>query len=893
MKKKLLFIFTAVLLVVSVKAQNSLWKKTNNDNLRMFNKMERASMPSKYQLFSLDFSKLKMQLEQAPMENQTQSNLIVDFPDSEGNLIDYKIYEAPVMELALSNKYPDIKSYIGESIDQSNPSTIRFSTTIFGLHVMSLSGNLGTYYIDTFTKNLNNYIVYNRNAISSNHSFNCLVQDEEITTKNIETNTVLASDGKFRQYRLAMACTIEYAAFHINAAGLNSGTLAQKKAAVLAAMVVTMTRVNGLYERDMSLRMNLIANNDLIIFVDSDNFSNDTASSLIDESQTEIDAAIGIANYDIGHTVSTGGGGLAQLQSPCTTNKARGITGSPSPVGDPFDIDYVAHEMGHQFGGTHTFNGIGTNCTTGTRSNGTAVEPGSGTTIMAYAGICSPVDVQSNSDDHFHAVSIAQMSTFVAGTGSCATFTLNGNSPPVVNAGLDYTIPKGTAFILKPLSVTDANGDSLTYCWEQTDTAISTQPPAATSTTGPNFRSKSPSTSQLRYFPILSSVVAGNLTPTWEVVSSVGRNYNFALTVRDNRTPNGGQTSRDNVIITASNTVGPFVVTSQNSVETWVAGETRTIAWNRNGAETLTGSANVDILLSTDGGVTFATSLTPVGGVTNSGTANILVPNVTSLTCRLMVKPSGNNIYYAINSSVFYIGYSVVNSCNTYSYTTPFTVPDNSTAYTIKTINIPTNASITDVNVTVNLTHPNIQNMNIAVVRPGGSLIALYNQGCATGANMNVTFDTQGSALTCSNPTQGTYVPSGNLASYNGANPLGNWQMGFRDLVAGNVGTVNSFSIEVCSQTITALSNNDFSFDNFSLYPNPNDGNFNIQFNSISNNDIIISIYDSRGREIFTKKWLNTGFFDQKLQLSNLQSGVYFANIQDGDKKVVKKIIIE
>lgn len=887
MKKNLLFTISAVLVFVTGFSQNSLWNKTTEDNVRLLNKMDRSSMPRKYELFSLDFASLKLQLQQAPLENQAQSNVIIDFPNPEGKLMSYRIYEAPVMEAGLANRYPDIKSYIGSGVEDPSAS-IRFSTTIFGLHAMSLSGNSGIYYVDTYTKDLNNYIVYSRNNVSSVYSFECLVNDGDLQlSRAAETNTVLASDGKFRQYRLAMACTVEYAAFHINAAGLNGGTLAQKKAAVLAAMVVTMTRVNGLYERDMSLRMNLVANNDLVIFVDSDNFSNDTANLLIDESQVEIDAAIGFSNYDIGHTVSTGGGGLAQLNSPCTSSKARGITGSPSPVGDPYDIDYVAHEMGHQYGAQHTFN----NSCSNNRSNGTAVEPGSGSTIMAYAGICAP-NVQSNSDAHFHAVSLAQMATFVAGTGNCAAFALNGNTPPVVNAGLDWTIPKGTAFILKPSSVTDANGDSLTYCWEQTDTAVSTQPPLTTATTGPNFRSNPPVASQERYMPLLSSVVAGVLAPTWEVVSNVGRTYNFALTVRDNKTPNGGQTSRDNIIVTASNTVGPFTVTSQNSLEAWVQGTTKTITWNRNGAEALVGSANVDILLSTDGGLTFPTSLTPVGGVVNSGTATITVPNVVSLNCRLMVRPTGN-IYYAVNSNKFYIGYTITNNCNTYTYNTPFTVADNTNTYTLKTLNVPTNVVISDVNVNVNATHANVQDLFIAVARPGSTtLYTLINQSCVGSANMNVTFDTQGSPLLCGSPTQGTYQPVSSLNPINGVNSAGNWTLGFKDLVAGNVGTINSFSIEICSQTV-ALANDTFSFADFSLYPNPNDGSFNVKFNSSSDNAINIAVYDMRGREIFTRAYQNTGLFEQNIQLDAVQSGIYLVTIQDGDKKIVKKIVVE
>lgn len=883
MKKQLQFTISAILIFGASFGQGSLWNKTSENRVRNLSKMERASMPKEYQLFSLDFDNLKERLQEAPSENSGSSNLIIEFPNQNGEYTSYKIFYAPIMEAGLANRYPDIKSYIGISVDGT--SSIRFSTTIFGLHVIALTGKSGTYYIDTYTKNLENYIVYGRSNISSNNAFSCLVKEDELAPRLLETTVVLANDGKFRQYRLAMACTIEYASFHINAAGLGAGTLAQKKAAVLAAMNVTMTRVNGLYERDMSLRMNLVANNDLVIFVDSDDFTNDTAGSLINESQAEIDAAIGPSNYDIGHTVSTGGGGLAQLNSPCTGNKARGITGSPSPVGDPFDIDYVAHEMGHQFGATHTFN----NSCGGNRSGGTAVEPGSGNTIMGYAGICAP-DVQNNSDAHFHTVSLNQMMAFTIGTGNCAPNASNGNTPPVVNAGVDRTIPKGTPFILFPQSVTDANGDSLTYCWEQTDTAIATQPPTASNTSGPSFRSNPPVTAPERYMPALATVVSGNLSSTWEVVSTAARSYNFALTVRDNRMPNGGQTTRDNVLVTASNTVGPFSVNSQNTTEAWAQGSTQTITWIRNGAETL--SANVDIYLSTDGGVTFPTLLTP-SGVPNSGSATITVPNVVTQTARIMVRAK-ENIYYAVNSRNILIGYSITNTCTTYPFNTAFSPTDGSSSYTIKTITVPaTTGTISDVNINVNATHPNIQHLNIAVVRPTGSLLTLYNQGCSSGANMNVIWDAQGSALTCASPTQGTYVPVGSLDSMIGANPSGTWQMGFRDLVAGTTGTINSFSIEVCTQTIALLGTQSNYFDNFSIFPNPNDGNFTVKFNSNSGNDINIAVYDIRGRSIFNNLYQNNGLFEQTLQLDKVQSGIYLVNIQDGDKKITKKIVIE
>lgn len=665
--RNLLLLFSVFIFFNSF-GQNALWNKVSQEATKSLTKMDRASMPSKFELYSLNLDVLKSRLSKAPLDSNTSSsNVIIPFPNPKGELEDYRIYEAPIMERGLADKFPNLKTYIGKGI--KNPAeTIRFSLTVFGLHVMSLSGENGTFYIDTYTKDLSNYIVYRRQDITATKSFHCGVIDsssEEI--RSIEGAIQnRASDGSFRTYRLAMACTIEYAAFHITAAGLGGGTLAQKKAAVLSAMVITMARVNGVFENDMSLRMNLVANNDLIIFVDSDGFDNANSGTLINQSQSVIDTTIGSANYDIGHTVSTGGGGLAQLNSPCGTGKARGITGQGTPVGDPFDIDYVAHEMGHQWGGNHTQNNA---CN---RNATTAIEPGSASTIMGYAGICAP-NVQSNSDAYFHTVSISEMIAFIAGTGgTCAVATVNGNTAPVANAGIDYTIPKGTAFILKGTG-SDANGDALTYCWEQTNNQASTQPPTQTATTGPNFRSIAPSSSPNRYMPPLASVVANVLNPTWEVVPTVARTMNFAFTIRDNRTPNGGQTKRDDMVLTVAN-VGPFLVTSPNTAVSYIGNVSQTITWDAAGtAANGINCANVDILLSTNGGLTFPITL--LTGTPNDGTQAVTIPNLAGTTNRIMIAGT-NHIFYDVSNTNFTI---TAGTAETTAPTPPTLVASNTT----------------------------------------------------------------------------------------------------------------------------------------------------------------------------------------------------------------------
>ncbi len=641
MKKALLLSLFTVMFFTNSYGQLNLWNKVSEERLTGLDKMDRASMPRKYQLYSINLSALKNQLVSAPLDTSGQnSNLVLSFPNPDGGFDRYAFYESPMMEKGLADQFPDIKTYSAIGIDDPT-ARMRISFTAFGLHAMTLSGNSSSVYVDTYTRDLNNFIVYRKSDITASRTFQCEFNEE--SGKTIETdskrNTPLqrTNDSNFRVYRLAVACTGEYATFH-------GGTVALAQAAI----VTTVNRLNLVYERDLSVRFNLVANNTSILYTNgaTDPFNNTNAGTLIGQSQTTITNIIGSANFDVGHTVSTGGGGLAGLGVICNNaQKARGITGSPSPVGDPFDIDYVAHEMGHQFGCNHTFN----NSCGGNRSAATAVEPGSGSTVMGYAGICAP-DVQSNSDDHFSFISIAEAQAVIFAT-SCPVTTANGNFAPVVDAGLDYTIPRSTAFILTGVA-TDGNNDSLTYCWEQTNNDVSTQSPLSTSTVGPNFRSNVPIASPQRYMPVLSSVINNSLTPTWEVVPSVARIMNFALTVRDNRSPNGGQTNRDDMVVTTA-AVGPFLVTAPNTAVSWVAGTNQTVTWSVAGTTANDiNAAYVDILLSNDGGNTYPIIL--ASKVPNDGSETITVPNNAGTTKRIMIR-GYKHIFYDLSNTNFTI----------------------------------------------------------------------------------------------------------------------------------------------------------------------------------------------------------------------------------------------
>ena len=898
MNKKLFLNLILILTISLVNAQNALWTKSSETRLAAVQKFDRASTVKHADYYALNFEAMKTVLQAAPTRDFSGalSTTIVSFPNANGALEQFSIYESSVMAPELAAKHPEIQSYVGQGVTNRS-AKIYLTTTIFGLHAMILSDK-GTYYIDPFTTDLKGYMVYAKQSLTTDRTFECHNDEEAIELgSELQNKSPLIGDNLFRTYRLALACTIEYAAYHVTAA-INAGSIpssasdAQKKAAVLAAMNVTVSRVNSVYEMDMSLRMQLVANNEDVIFITSDNFDNNNATTLISQSQSVMNTIIGSVNYDIGHTVSTGGGGLASRGSVCTSVKAQGITGSPGPVGDPFDIDYVAHEMGHQFGCNHTFN----NSCGNNRAQSfyaASVEPGSGSTIMAYAGIC-PTDVQSNSDAYFHAISIAEMTSHITGTGNCVAGVGNSNDTPVIQNLSNYTIPKGTPFALTGV-VTDNSASTLTYCWEQTNSGASTALPSATTTTSnPNFRSITPSTSPTRYFPSIDKVLTGSLTTTWEVIPNVARTMNFALTARDNNVPNGGQTSRKDMVVTFNGTAGPFKVTSQTTQDiVWMPNQTQTITWDVAGTTAAPiNTANVKILLSTDGGYTYNTVL--LASTPNDGSQAITVPAVSAPFCRIMVQPV-DNIYFSVNSATFAIG-EFTTVCTTYNSTSALAIPDGAGANVggvigSSIINVPDNYTVSDINVGLNITHPYIQDLRLTLRHPDNTAVILLDRICTSQDGIIATVDDSGATVVCNNPVVGTFAPAQALTAFNGKPTAGNWQLDLQDFYNVDAGTLNSWSVEVCYSV--DLSAQQFELNDLTIAPNPNTGNFNVKFNSTSDKDIVINVYDISGRQIFAKTYPSQSLFSQNIQLDTVQSGVYLVNIQNGSQKSVRKIVVQ
>jgi hypothetical protein len=431
-------------------------------------------------------------------------------------------------------------------------------------------------------------------------------------------------------------------------------------------MVTSVNRCSAIYERDLAIRFLLVANNDKLVYLNgaTDPYTNNSGSTMLGQNQTNITNVIGSANYDIGHVFSTGGGGRAYLGVVCLSSlKAGGVTGTSNPVGDPFDVDYVVHEIGHQFDANHPFNATSGNCAAGNRNDSTAYEVGSGTSIMAYAGICSPQDLAPNSDDYFHTVSYDEIDAFTAsGRGSsCAASQSTGNTPPAIAPVLAHTIPSQTPFALTA-SATDADGDTLTYCWEEFDLGPAQDPTAAPRDNGssPIFRSYPPTTNPTRLFPSLTYILNNaNVPPaslsagiaSGEFLPSTNRVMTYRVTVRDNHAGGGGS-NYASTTVTSTTAAGPFAITSPNTAATIAGGSNPNVTWNVAGSDLAPVScAEVKISLSTDGGHTFPIVL--ANSVPNNGSASVAIPNTSNVATtqgRIKVEAVGN-IFFDISDA--------------------------------------------------------------------------------------------------------------------------------------------------------------------------------------------------------------------------------------------------
>ena len=387
---------------------------------------------------------------------------------------------------------------------------------------------------------------------------------------------------------------------------------------VYQAVGITLARATGIYETELSISFTNDEAQQRQLISSTNNKSGDGPS--LSGATAAINGEIGENSYDVGHVFAGSFRGVAYLDSVCSSYKGAGTTGLSNPVGDPFDVDYFSHELGHQFGGNH----IHQYCNS---VWGNIMEPGSGSTIMGYAGVCPP-NVQSNSDPYFHSINFEEMRAFVesGGGASCGTdpAPATGNAIPTVDAGADYTIPQSTPFVLTG-SASDSDGDSLTYSWEQIDN------------NNPLFRVYNPVSSPSRYFPKL-----GQTSGFPETLPGGAATLNFRLTARDG---NGGR-AWDDMQVAVSASGSGFGVTAVNS-----SGASADVSWNVDGTDQAPISASeITFYLSTDSGASYPIE---ISSAPNDGQATINFPSgIQSNTARLMVKGK-NNIFFSTSTQDF------------------------------------------------------------------------------------------------------------------------------------------------------------------------------------------------------------------------------------------------
>ncbi len=663
----------------------SYWK----DSKEKFATSPSSSIVDKYRSVQLDLPLLKALLNGAideTLPNAFSNGTVISLPMPDGSFSKFSVAVSTLMPKQLMDNFPMIRAFTAKGID--DPTAIaKLDYTQWGFHAMILSAE-GMVFIDpAVLGNTSDYISFYKKDSHRAQSYICETMDELESQRSIPQNPnliLLSSGATLKTYRLAVACTGEYAAFY---GGTVSGAL--------SGIVTSVNRVSGVYQNELAVRLTLIANNNLIVYTNSgtDPYTNGSGSTMLGENQTNCDGVIGSANYDVGHVFSTGGGGVASLRVPCVSgSKARGVTGQTSPIGDSFDIDYVAHEMGHQFGGNHTFNSATGSCTSN-RASTAAYEPGSGTTIMAYAGICGTDNIQPHSDAIFHTKSFDEIQAFITtGSGnSCPVQTATGNTPPVVPVGTNYTIPLNTPFVLRG-TASDINGDALTYLWEEYDLGPAGAPNSP-SGNAPIFRDWVPVTDTFRVCPRMEDLVR-NVQTLGEILPTYARSLVFRFTVRDNRIGGGGVTHNNTpVTLTVTNTTTPFKVTVPNTAVTWAGGSTQTVTWDVSSTNIAPIScANVKIMLSVDSGYTYPYTL--LASTTNDGTEAVTIPNIASTKARVKVEAIGN-IFFDISN----VNFTITSSGTLSSITTSALTSNNICAGSNVNVSFTTNAPATAGNI--------------------------------------------------------------------------------------------------------------------------------------------------------------------------------------------------
>ncbi|HNR92029.1 MAG TPA: zinc-dependent metalloprotease family protein [Dokdonella sp.] len=609
--------------------------------------------PSAYRQVSLDWPGLRQAL--AAHADGVGATLTLPAPD--GGLREFVLADSGVMPAELQARFPAIRSYLATD---ARGTTARVGISMLGLHA-TVHDRDGIWLVRPERSGMgSHYLSFRRADAGVAPPFKCrthghIDMDEDHAMPAQAPGVATVTGTILRNYRAAFAANHHWVQA---VASAMDPPQAPSVAIGLAAVVNVINRINEVYGQDFAIRMTLIPNNDAIIypFAEGDPYSND--EDAIDENGPNLNAVIGSANYDIGHVFTTGSGGLAGLGVVCRIWKADGTTGLPNGATlqtDVFYIDYVAHEVGHQFGGDHTYNSCD-----GDNAGESGLEPGSGSTIQAYAGICgSASDLQTNSDPYFHARSLQEMGGYSSGIGgSCAQATPRAWVAPTVVPGSATTIPAATPYVLTAQAGSSAPGAVLTYTWEQYDAGPANMNLAVDPGAGPIQRSWLPTMSPRRYLPRIQNLVSG-VFAKGEILPTTNRTLNYRLTVRDNLAGGGATNSADRVL-TVVDTAGPFVLTAPAAPTIWTWGETpaQTIAWNvaaTDQAPISCSAVDIDLVVPAADNSELLRLAVLQTGVPNSGSATVTVPNV-SITAGHVRVACSNNIFFNISPQVTVIG---------------------------------------------------------------------------------------------------------------------------------------------------------------------------------------------------------------------------------------------
>ncbi|MFQ2299385.1 reprolysin-like metallopeptidase [Aeromonas dhakensis] len=586
----------------------------------------RATAADGYEVRANQFRVAKVPIDYFAGLQAGAGSLTLPLPD--GGEVTFTLQAYDLLPADLAAKYPDIQVFKGHN-PAAPVETGRFDLGPQGFHAM-FTHQGKTVFVDPL-RNADGYAVYYQQDAYSR------LEEEADKVIGSDASNALAHkvqvDGNVRKrYVIAISAAGEYTQYH-------GGTVE----AGLGAITTLLNRVNEVYQRDVAAEFQLASGNDNIIFTDpaSDPFTNSDADVDIN-SVVQADALTkGLGAFDIGHVVNTGGGGLAGLGVLCMADKSAGMTGSAKPEGDAFFIDYVAHEIGHQFGADHTFNGTTNSCGSGNREASQAWEPGSGTSIMAYAGICGEENIQPHSDPYFHSKSIEQMRAHMATVPTCGTSIDLVNNAPQAAAGASRIIPANTPFVLKGAGA-DLDGDPLTYTWEQIDLGTESSSLATMVDDGsrPLFRFVSPTSSPERILPSLPSLLSGTLAKG-EAWPTTNRDLNFRLTVRDGK----GGVASDDMKVQVVNTGSAFRLTAPLG-GSLTPGASQAVSWDVAGTNLAPISCSkVDLLLTQNEGTSWSSLAV---SQPNSGSATVTLPADLASDARLKVACS-DNIFFAIS----------------------------------------------------------------------------------------------------------------------------------------------------------------------------------------------------------------------------------------------------